>query len=162
VIVAVDGLRRRDIRFLDTFSAMTLRGEKIRGAFSTASALCLGAIALSACGGGSQQVDLTSARGCLADAGYERVVAADVGASLPGSVAPNLAMVRADLTVEATVNGNVARAERRLADLRGVLEGLGVSEPEKRVSRVGNAVIVFTPQPSDEERVQALGCFRQT
>ena len=71
-------------------------------------------------------------------------------------------MVRADLTVEATVNGNVARAERRLADLRGVLEGLGVSEPEKRVSRVGNAVIVFTPQPSDEERVQALGCFRQT
>ena len=140
---------------------MILRGQRIRSAFGTAAALCLAGIALSACGGGSQEVDLTAARGCLADAGYERVVAADVGASLPGSVAPNLAMVRGDLTVEATVNGNVARAERRLADLRGVLEGLGVSAPEKRVSRVGNAVIVFTPQPSGVDRVQALGCFRQ-
>jgi len=70
-------------------------------------------------------------------------------------------MVRADLTVEATVNGNVARAERRLADLRSVLEGLGVSEPEKRVMRVGNAVVVFTPQPSGTDRAEALDCFRQ-
>lgn len=140
---------------------MNLRNGGIRRVFATAAACCLSGFALSACGGTSEQVDLTSARGCLADVGYERVEVRDVGASLPGSVVPNLAMVRADLTVEATVNGNVARAERRLADLRGVLEGLGVSEPEKRVARVGNAVVVFTPQPSGTDRAEALDCFRQ-
>lgn len=140
---------------------MNLRDGGIRRVLAITAACSLTGLALSACGGTSEQVDLTSARGCLADAGYERVEVEDVGASLPGSVVPNLAMVRGDLTVEATVNGNVARAERRLADLRGVLEGLGVSEPEKRVARAGNAVIVFTPQPSGTDRAQALDCFRQ-
>jgi hypothetical protein len=161
VIVAVDGLRRRDLGVSDTFKVMSLRHGKTSRIFSAASVACITGIVSLACGDAPEQVDLNSARSCLAGAGYERVVDAEVGTSLPGSVVPNLAMVRSDLIVEATVNGNVARAERRLADLRSFLEGLGITDPEKRVARVGNAVVVFTPQPSGRERTQALDCFRR-
>lgn len=104
---------------------------------------------------------MTSARGCLADAGYQRVQVVDVEGSLPGSVAPNLTMARAGITIEAIVNGNVARAQRRLADLRGALQSFGASDPESRVVRVGNAVVVFTPAPSAGARRDVLSCFEQ-
>lgn len=111
------------------------------------------------CGSSDQQVDLTSARGCLARAGFERNAGLDVEGSLPGSIAPNLAMQKAGISVEAVVDGDVARARRRLADLRGVLQSFGAPDPDLRVTRVGNAVLVFTPAPSREARGEVVSCF---
>lgn len=117
---------------------------------------------IAACGDEDGRVDLTSARGCLADAGYQRVQVVDVEGSLPGSVAPNLAMERAGIRIEAIVNGNVARAQRRLADLRGALQSFGASDPEGRIVRVSNAVVVFTPVPSAGARRDVISCFEQS
>lgn len=135
--------------------------QRYRGRFATAWALCASCLALAACGSQSSQVDLTATRGCLADSGYRRVQVLDVAGSLPGSVAANLAMEKAGLTIEAIVNGNVARAQRRLADLRGALQSFGAPDPEGRVVRVDNAVVVFTPVPTAGARRDVLTCFEQ-
>jgi len=70
-------------------------------------------------------------------------------------------MERDRIRVEAVVNGDIARARRRLADLRGALASFGAEDPELRVTRVGNAVIVFTPSPSREVRRAAISCFER-
>lgn len=124
-------------------------------------ALCAASLAVAACGSSSNQVDLTATRGCLADSGYRRVQVVDVEGSLPGSVAANLTMEKSGTTIEAIVNGNVARAQRRLADLRGALQSFGAPDPEGRVVRVDNAVVVFTPVPTARARRDVLTCFEQ-
>lgn len=124
-------------------------------------ALCAASLAVAACGSSSNQVDLTATRGCLADSGYRRVQVVDVEGSLPGSVAANLTMEKSGTTIEAIVNGNVARAQRRLADLRGALQSFGAPDPEGRVVRVDNAVVVFTPVPTAGARRDVLTCFEQ-
>lgn len=144
----------------DNFSAVAGRSTTKKGKTILVLALAYFSVALAACQQSSTTVDLTKARGCLAESGYTRVEAADLESSLPGFAAPNLAMEKAGLKVEAIVNGNAARAQRRLADLRGALKGFGDPEADARVVRVGNAVLLFTPAPVSGQRSQAAACFR--
>ena len=124
------------------------------------SALIAFAVPLTGCQQSDERVDLTSARGCLADEGYVQIQSPDLESSLPGLAAPNLAMERDGLKIEAIVNGDTARARRRLADLRGALQALGVADASKRVERTRNAVLVFTPAPGASQRAAAIACFR--
>jgi len=135
--------------------------KRYPGGTAIAVALCSASLAVAACGSASNQVDLTTTRGCLADSGYRQVQAVDVEGSLPGSIAANLTMEKAGTRIEAIVNGNVARAQRRLADLRGALQSFGAPDPEGRVVRVDNAVVVFTPAPTAGTRRDVLTCFEQ-
>lgn len=139
---------------------MSLTRRRRRGRLIRLVALGFLGVLLSACQQANEGVDLTAARGCLAQKGYSQVQSPDLESSLPGFAAPNLAMQRESLKIEAIVNGDTARAQRRLADLRGALQGLGVQDGADRVARVGNAVLVFTPTPSTGERSEAVSCFR--
>lgn len=131
----------------------------------SAGGICALVVALSAglaaCGSDARSVDIESTRACLAGEGYREIPWGEYESALPGASAPNLAMANSKLTLEVTLDSSVGRAVRRSADFRGLLASVGSPEPDLRVSRVENAVAVFTPAPGAAERSRALGCLAQ-
>ena len=114
---------------------------------------------MAGCGSEADSVDLRETRACLASGGYRAIQSADYVSALPGSAAPNLAMTSDGQTVEITLEKDQRRAQGRAADLRGALRSFGSPEPARRVVRMKNSVVVFTPSPSRARRAATLECL---
>lgn len=117
------------------------------------------ALLAAGCGSGDDGIDEAALRECLAGAGLEIEAAAAASPTL-GNASPDFRASVDGLPVDVIVERDRERAQRTAADLRGALSTFGVTNVDQRLLEEGNAIAVFSGDPSAEQREAVGGCMK--